>query len=916
MKSTSSSRTASSQACATILIALFAALSTALRRDSAGGASDFGSVAHLISRKAFNRELEPRHRALLVHLVDRASKVKLEAAGCWENPPGPEAIAAFALLGSNNDSGSTPSRWTRTATNGPLPQGVNLQGMPITLTYSFVPDGITTVASSPFNEPTASSNLIQTFNALFGSTAAWQQHFHDVFARWGILSGVTYVFEPNDDGAPIDGTENQPGVLGVRGDIRISGKNIDGSSGFNLLAYNYFPDVGEMVIDTTNTLFFGNPASNSRALRNVVAHEHGHGLGMNHVCPANFTKLMEPVFNTTYDGPQYDDVRNAQRRYGDRYEPNDSTTDPASLGTLPPGSTTTVADASTDDESDVDLYRFFVMGPSRIDVALTPTGASYPLGPELPGLCVGSITGTLSISDLSLSVIDADGVSVLASANVNPAGVSEQLSCVGLPSGNGPYYVRVTPDQTNDLQTYRLSITVASSVLHVPSEYASISAAIAAACSDDIILVAPGSYSPFSFYGKSVKVRSVGGPSSTSLQRVYFVNQETREAVLEGFTVSNLGNGNLYGGGIYCANGAMPTIRDCLIVDSTSNYGGGVGCVGGSAPLIERCVIRGNCAGGPTTVLSNGRGGGVYAYESHPILVSCVIAQNVAYGIGGGIACDTVGLNPPGAVTLINCTIADNESTLGGGFFAYPNSRLDNCIVSGNVPDEINGNPVVSFSMISGGVSPGQVWPGVGNFDANPYFIAAGDYHLGACSACVNGGSSAIAGLPLFDLDGESRIQGGGVDVGADESPMTECAYPGTFEDLVLLTGVGGPPGPLEIKFAAPGNYITIMLRSPGGSFVAEPFVLAAQPIVTGMAPPNPYPAVYIGTQGAIVIAGSPPFGPLGMPLLSPAGFGLALLTPAGLAGLSIVIQGAAITPSAVNSIFASTNGHEIRFLP
>ena len=36
-----------------------------------------------------------------------------------------------------------------------------------------------------------------------------------------------------------------------------------------------------------------------RFLRNVVMHEHGHGLGFQHTCPANGTKLMEPFIDTS-----------------------------------------------------------------------------------------------------------------------------------------------------------------------------------------------------------------------------------------------------------------------------------------------------------------------------------------------------------------------------------------------------------------------------------------------------------------------------------------------------------------------------------------------------------------------------------------------------------------------------------------
>ena len=69
-------------------------------------------------------------------------------------------------------------------------------------------------------------------------------------------------------------------------DMRMAGHPIDGNSG--ILAFNYFPNTGDMVIDTSDN-FFATTTSNSLRLRNVLAHEHGHGLG-----PCN-------LHNPTYD---------------------------------------------------------------------------------------------------------------------------------------------------------------------------------------------------------------------------------------------------------------------------------------------------------------------------------------------------------------------------------------------------------------------------------------------------------------------------------------------------------------------------------------------------------------------------------------------------------------------------------------
>src|SRR6185295_3002916 len=112
----------------------------------------------------------------------------------------------------------------------------------------------------------------------------------------------------------------------TRGDFRISMKNIDGGNG--ILAYNNFPGGGgDMVIDRSEA--WQSSGSSNIFLRDVVMHEHGHGIGLQHVCPVfgggpGSGRLMEPFINTAIDGPQHDEIRGAQRLYGDRDEPNNN----------------------------------------------------------------------------------------------------------------------------------------------------------------------------------------------------------------------------------------------------------------------------------------------------------------------------------------------------------------------------------------------------------------------------------------------------------------------------------------------------------------------------------------------------------------------------------------------------------------
>ncbi|MFK7758354.1 MAG: matrixin family metalloprotease, partial [Phycisphaerales bacterium] len=229
------------------------------------------------------------------------------------------------------------NRWSNTATDGPGLQ----QGQPTTLTYSYIPDG-TFVPNLGIGLGSGNSALFQWLNGIYGSPANWQPLFDQVFDRWSELTGLSYVFEPNDDGVNTNGAA---GVLGVRGDVRIGAYDFQNDGNSGVLAYNNFPQDGDMIFDAFDT-FYNNTGGNSLRFRNVTAHEHGHGLGMLHVCPAVGTKLMEPFISTAYDGPQLDDILNGQRHYGDPLEPNDNAASASDLGSFGVGSNVVVGNVS------------------------------------------------------------------------------------------------------------------------------------------------------------------------------------------------------------------------------------------------------------------------------------------------------------------------------------------------------------------------------------------------------------------------------------------------------------------------------------------------------------------------------------------------------------------------------------------
>lgn len=380
------------------------------------------------------------------------------------------------------------NRWTGNTAQSQA-QGFS-QGDPLRLTWGFLSEG--TSIPSFGRGATANSNLIARLDTIYGTSGgsdltqrSWFSQFESTFNRWASISGLSYTYEANDDGANF---VNAGGVLGVRADVRMGGRNIDGNSG--ILAFNFFPNTGDMVIDT-NDSFFANLSNNSRGLRNVLAHEHGHGLGMPHLFANNSSQLMEPFINNSFDGPQFHDILVAQRAYGDVNEKsfnqagNDVAARATDLGIILNQGTVTVGDSarslavaatandffSIDDASDIDFWSFSIAEAGSVDITLESLGFTYNTQPQGND---GNPTGTnvafntRNRSDLALSLFDIDGSTLLFSSNVAGLGGIESITDFDLFSA-GTYFVRVTGvDNTDasslDIQFYGLSVSFTSAI--------------------------------------------------------------------------------------------------------------------------------------------------------------------------------------------------------------------------------------------------------------------------------------------------------------------------------------------------------------------------------------------------------------------------------------------------------------------
>jgi len=349
---------------------------------------------------------------------------------------------------------------------------------------------------------------------------------------------------------------------------------------------------------------------------------------------------------------------------------------------------------------------------------------------------------------------------------------------------------------------------------------------------------------------KPITVQSVNGlavtviqgnpDSSNPVRCVYLANHTT----LAGFTLTNgttATNGNMTfeqsGGGIWCESGGA-NISNCLISgNSAAASGGGVfrgtltGCVisgntsvtsGGGVlqSTLNNCTLAGNSsyagggASGSTltgcTLTNNSATTTAYGSEAYgggadsSTLDHCALAGNSADEDGGGA----------NGSTLNNCLITGNSATFGGGVVS---STLNNCTVAGNFGAgrfSGEGGGGADYSTLNNCIVYYNTLPaqpdyndntftaccltpdfgGIGDITNEPAFVnlAGGDFHLQSNSPCINAGNNSY--VPgSTDLDGNSRIVAGTVDIGAYEyqSPVSKVSYAWLVQyGLPIMNGI------------------------------------------------------------------------------------------------------------------------------
>jgi hypothetical protein len=228
------------------------------------------------------------------------------------------------------------------------------------------------------------------------------------------------------------------------------------------------------------------------------------------------------------------------------------------------------------------------------------------------------------------------------------------------------------------------------------------------------------------------------------------------------FTVLNgctLASNSTYGsgGGLYGG-----TCSNCVFVGNSAREGGGA-----AGSLLNNCALIGNVASNGTTVANGGGASG-------GALNNCLVVGNKAYNGGGAYWS-----------YLTNCTVVSNSATLGGGVWpilpASSSPSILNSIIfyntASNGPNWYGGGNAW-YCCTTPDISPGShaifsITNAAPQFDQS-----TGSLRLQSNSPCINAGKNTLrASGP--DLDGNPRIVGGTVDMGAYEfqSPTSILSY-------------------------------------------------------------------------------------------------------------------------------------------
>ena len=276
------------------------------------------------------------------------------------------------------------------------------------------------------------------------------------------------------------------------------------------------------------------------------------------------------------------------------------------------------------------------------------------------------------------------------------------------------------------------------------------------------------------------------------------LTEPVQQAEISGNVLYN--NRAVQGGGIALIGASPEIVGNRIARNYVSGFGGGIGCwTSDSAkvcsPLIAGNLIYENGANFIEGVMLLG-GGGIFATSDRvdgqpvafgiaaPTIADNFVAANNAARSGGGIVVIDSEIE---AATIVNNTIVANNGS--GIYWSQTFPAIANNLVAYNTwgLERENEGPAaatVRYNNVYGTPVRAEVsahrglddLTGVeGNVSADPRLVeyTTGRLHLQPDSPCIDAGTDDAVGAGRSDIDGDLRILGAAVDIGADESDGT-----------------------------------------------------------------------------------------------------------------------------------------------
>ncbi|RLA04570.1 MAG: hypothetical protein DRQ54_09355, partial [Gammaproteobacteria bacterium] len=376
-----------------------------------------------------------------------------------------------------------------------------------------------------------------------------------------------------------------------------------------------------------------------------------------------------------------------------------------------------------------------------------------------------------------------------------------------------------------------------ATIIAVPGDFATISAALAAAESGDLILIEAGIYPEHDINMVSgVALRAVDPIAGNvifdaeGLGRVMLCDNLAGAVLIEGITFTGgvaTGDASYNSGGGMLCEGTDIVLRNCSFVNNLAVNGGGLRIFDSPSVRVENCQFSDNEAtgsgGGLQIAASLGtsvvgctftgnqsveRAGGLYLNGTDAAVNDCVFIANYCELRGGGANCYS------STSTFANCLFTDNSSGSSGGALFFSDASAPGTIISCTITGNSGTNYssaihnqanliTIENSIIAYGTGPQAAYCTTpGSFDiscSNVFGNEGGDYS--DCLSSGEGINGNISADPLFcdaaagdyHLQPESECQAAnntcGVTIGAQTGTCGDSTPPAAVAELKATCG-------------------------------------------------------------------------------------------------------------------------------